>query len=370
MEQKGYVIVRHNTNGELIFAVKVDVTSKWITLYSNAYDGDPDALEDYGAQLSQIFKSPALCTSCFDSDFLLLHLIGASKNSNTYAIIGHPYDDISLPAVNYSAWGPYMVEKEKNISFKEICESDYVFAEDALVPIGEYLGLYAQDLNMPFSEIEDVVVTYKFCFAKPESKISNGDHEPVNLQHKIYSLTPAFLDHPSIVSFINHGGASKGIAVYFIGGYVKEDMITFSPVELYYFEHKNKKSRNEMCSIPLNLEKVQLKDDTFAYYAECPEFEIPEKVNSSLKGKKLDDEQYARTFGVRFVPHGDGKQILDITVVVIPMQNFENQVVWNAWHLDGSKEAYIDNYNTKWERTRKHNPKVDDMLLDKDFYLK
>lgn len=32
---------------------------------------------------------------------------------------------------------------------------------------------------MPFSEIEDVVVTYKFCFAKTESKITNGDHEPV-----------------------------------------------------------------------------------------------------------------------------------------------------------------------------------------------
>lgn len=43
MEQKGYEIVPHNTNTELIFAVKVDITSKWMTLYSDAYDGDTDA---------------------------------------------------------------------------------------------------------------------------------------------------------------------------------------------------------------------------------------------------------------------------------------------------------------------------------------
>ena len=40
-----------------------------MTLYSDAYDGDPDTLDKYGVQLSNIFKSPALCTSCFDSDF-------------------------------------------------------------------------------------------------------------------------------------------------------------------------------------------------------------------------------------------------------------------------------------------------------------
>lgn len=342
MEQKGYSIVPHNTNAELIIAVKVDIASKWMTFYSDAYDGDPDTLDEYGEQLSQIFNSTALCTSCFDSNFLLLHLIGTANNTNTYAIIGDPYDDISLPKVNYSAWGPYAVEKAKNISFKEICEREYVFAEDALLPISEYLGFHAQDLSMSFNEIEDVVKTYTFCFARPESKIYNANLEPVDLQHHTYSLTPAFIDQPSIVTCINHGGASKGLAVYFIGGYVKDDRITFSPVELYYYNYKNKKSGNEILSIPLNLNKVQLKDGTFAYYAECPEFEIPEKVNSSLKGKKFYDEQNVRSFGVRFVPHGDGKQILDITVVVLPMQRFENQVVWNARHPDGTKSFHKD----------------------------
>ncbi len=340
MKEKGYEILPNNTNAVLTFAVKVDINSKWMTLYSDAYDDDPDTLDKYGVQLSTIFKSPALCTSCFDSDFLLLHLINSAKNPDAYAIIGHPYDDISLPVVNYSAWEPYAVEKAKNISFKEICERKYVFAEDALLPMGEFLGFHAQDLNILFSELEDVVVTYKFSFAKPESNIPNADHEPVNLQHKTYSLTPAFVDHPSIVSCINHGKASKGLAVYFIGNYVKDDMITFSNVELYHYDIKNKKAWNEILSIPLNLNKVQLKDGTFAYYAECPEFEIPEKVNGVLKGKKLDDEQNARSFGVRFVPHGDDKQILDITVAIIPMQRFENQVVWNAWYPDGSKESY------------------------------
>ena len=136
MTKKGYVNVSPDTNAEVTFAVAVDPTSNWITFYSDSFsDFNPDELEAYGTQLSKLFKSPSLCTSCYDSDFLLLHLIDATKKLNAHAAIGQPYDDIPLPLVDYYVWEPYLAEEANREAFKRICESEYICAEEALSTI-------------------------------------------------------------------------------------------------------------------------------------------------------------------------------------------------------------------------------------------
>ena len=53
---------------------------------------------------------------------------------------------------------------------------------------------------------------------------------------------------------------------------------------------------------------------------------------------------------VRFVPQGDPRKVLDITVMLVPDQNPEGRTTWNVWHQFGSKKAFIQYHNTNWSR--------------------
>jgi len=44
--------------------------------------------------------------------------------------------------------------------------------------------------------------------------------------------------------------------------------------------------------------------------------------------------------------------MLDITVVLIPDGNPDNQAQWNIWHQHGSKEAFIKWHNKTWKMVR------------------
>lgn len=364
MQQRGYALVDNDVTSDISFVIRDNPLSRWISLYSDAFDGDHDELNIYGTSISTLLESPVLCVSCIDSDFLLLQLTDASKDLVAYSNIGHLYDDIPIPRASYSKWDSYSVAIPRKGSFKEICKQNYEFAEDALVPLGKFLGFQPQDINFMYDELEYDSSLEKIGFKISAEKTEAEHVELVDIQIMNYNLFPPFIDKPSTVQCTNGGGTSKGLYVLFVGDYVKDERITFSSVELVHYDYKNKKKRNEMITIQLDLKKIQLEDGSYAYLADCPEFEIPEKVSSGLQGKKLYDEKNAKSFFVRFKPHGDEKFILDITVVIIPKLRFENQVVWNVWAPFGSKEAFIDDFNVRFSRFPQPN-----IRLDKDFYL-
>lgn len=67
-------------NTEATFAITADPTSNWFTIYSDIFDNfDSDELGSYGTLLSGLFKSPTLCTSCFDSRYNRLYCSFAEK---------------------------------------------------------------------------------------------------------------------------------------------------------------------------------------------------------------------------------------------------------------------------------------------------
>ena len=73
---------------------------------------------------------------------------------------------------------------------------------------------------------------------------------------------------------------------------------------------------------------------------------------------------------MRFVPHGNHRKILDITVVLVPDKNPEGQTGWNVWHGWGSKKAFIEHYNAIWDerRARSSNPDtLPPILREEDF---
>ena len=59
---------------------------------------------------------------------------------------------------------------------------------------------------------------------------------------------------------------------------------------------------------------------------------------------------------VRFVPHGDPRKMLDITVALVPDKNPQGRTVWNVWHRWGSKEKFLEQFNKIWEFPRQINP--------------
>ena len=67
---------------------------------------------------------------------------------------------------------------------------------------------------------------------------------------------------------------------------------------------------------------------------------------------------------VRFVPHGNPRKILDISVVLVPDKNPQGQTGWNVWHAFGSKKAFIAQHNRSWS---KHPNCADLLLREEDF---
>lgn len=163
------------------------------------------------------------------------------------------------------------------------------------------------------------------------------------LKQRSYSLTPCYIGEPSVVSGFNVGGASKGLTVCFIGSYVEHEEITFSDVCFVKFRD------GETFSVPFELKKVQLSDGQWAYYYHNPDYEIPPKVDESLPVVKQRRIETERSITVRFIPHGNPRKILDITVALVPDENINGQTVWNVWHLFGSKKAYVEEYNKPWK---------------------
>ena len=59
-----------------------------------------------------------------------------------------------------------------------------------------------------------------------------------------------------------------------------------------------------------------------------------------------------RRIGLEFIPRGDPRKALDITVSVVPDHSPEGQILWNVWKPWGSKGAFIDYHNKIWKRVR------------------
>lgn len=101
---------------------------------------------------------------------------------------------------------------------------------------------------------------------------------------------------------------------------------------------------------------MQLPDGQWAYYHHDPGLRIPPRVDERLPPSKQFWTALERGFTVRFVPHGNPRKILDITVVLVPDQNPEGLYGWNVWKEWGSKEAFIKQFNRIWDGPRVSGP--------------
>lgn len=351
MAAQQYLSATSETDADVAFAIVSSVDAQWFSVYSDMFSFDnPKSFENYAIPASKELGSDVLGISCFDSDYLYLNLINANEMVNAWAGVGRATGLGILKRTNLSAWKKRVQDFPR---FKASIQKKYIFAEEALMEIEQCIQLPQVQSMASYEYLAEEGLgesaTYLY-FKLPETMKSQ---ELPKLEQRTSSLMPCYLDKPSTVSGLNVGGASKGLSVYFIGPYVEHDEITFSDV--CFVKWKN----NQVEPVPFELKKVQLSDGQWAYHYHDPGYRIPPKMDDRLPMSKRMRVEHERSIIVRFVPHGNSRKILDITVVLVPDKNPEGQTSWNVWHRFGSKQAFVKFHNDNWGK----HPNCEHLLL-------
>ena len=352
---------RKNTPEEADLSVSVyDAGGKWISICSDGLDFFTDeSILTICNPLSERLSTDILTVSCFDSDCLLLNRINRALDVVAWAKIG------SYPGLKVRSTPAKWKDLVSNLAlWKSVLGQEYVFAEDALESIEPVLGLESGQGQFCDELISDKYSerVIKYYFALPDAVAKTA---PPKLSFINPSLMPCEIGKDQCLFVINTGGKSKGVAVAFSGSYVEQEEIRFRDVHLEYALDKISRK-----VIPIQLEKEITQDGQWIYYAELPDFSIKEGVKEGLPWKRKNDEEWKRQFGVRFTPEGNPRKLLDITVHFIPLKNPEGQCGWFVWMYNGSKRAYIEEYNRSWGKIMQmHHPAGVNLLNIDDYDL-
>lgn len=356
MTEKQYTSVSSADEADGAFAIMTNDSSQWYSIYSDLFSfEDPKLFKDYALTMSFELKTDILGISCFDSDFLYLNLIDAARKIDAWVGVGSTSGLGIRKRTNLSAWK----NKVSDINqFKDSISKEFVFADDILAEVEPCIHLPAEFSGASYEYLSDFNLSEKAVFLYFKLPEATKTQDVPKLEQWMPSLMPCFLEKPSIVSAINVGGASKGLSVYFIGPYVEHEEITFSDV--CFVKHKH----NQTESIPFKLEKVQLSDGQWAYYYHDPGYKIMPKVDERLSMMKQLNAEAERSITIRFVPHGNSRKILDITVILVPDKNTQGKTEWNVWRQFGSKKEYIQFHNQGWSQ----HPYSQHLLLNEEDY--
>lgn len=334
MEGQGYLPAsEENADG----ALTVITGERWFTVCSDLLEFEnPDAVAEIAGPLSGALGTDVLGIACFDSDYLYLNLINQAEKVNAWLGIGSAAGLGIKRRTGLAAWKKKVRDYE---TFAVCAKEKYVCAEEFLTEAADCLDLPPEQSCAVYEYLADFGLDKMariFYYRLPE------DAKPKELPRLVpymSDLTPAQIGKPMCVTAVNKGGESRGISVYFLGPYVEKEEITFT--KTCFLTDRLGKCEEK----PFELTKVRLTDGQWAYYYNDPGFRIPPKVDERLPIMKQMNMEMEREFAVRFVPQGDPRKTLDITVIIQPDKNPEGQTGWNVWHRWGSKDAFIDWYN-------------------------
>lgn len=359
LNAKGYV--KKNSPDEADLSLSIyDAGGKWVSVCSDGLDFyTEETIRDICSPLSESLSADVLTVSCFDSDCLILNRVNKKLDVVAWAKTGS-YPELKIRSTP-ARWKDIVTDIAQ---WKSVLTQKYDFAEDALDGLEPLLGLTSGQ-----GRFCDELITEQFTegvqtlyFNLPESASKS---EPPQLSFKSLNFMPCEIGKDQCYFVINTGGKTKGVAIAFSGSYVEQEKIRFRDVQLEYDLHRYPRK-----TIPIQLEKRQMQNGQWIYYAELRDFPIREGVKEGLSWKRESDEEWKREFGVRFTPEGDPRKLLDITVHFIPLKNPEGQCGWCAWRWYGSKRAYIEELNrAKREIVEEHHAQGIKFLNPDDYDL-
>ena len=336
MKEQGYLTVSADEADGTIAIVEYE-NGQWISIYSDLMSfEDPTQYAKIGVPLSERFHSDVLGISCFDSDYLYLNLLNTAEQTDAWIGIGSAAGLGIKRRSGLSQWKKKVLDFA---TFSEVAKKKYTCAEEFLAVAEPCLGLPEAQSASSYEYLEDFklnkIAQYHYYKLPAEMQTK----EPTKLVPYMYNMMPCYIGKYSAVSAINVGEGSRGLSVYFVGPYVENEEITFTNVCLV--KHKGGCTEDT----PIELTKVQLGNGEWAYYYHDPGFRIPPKVSDQLPPSKQMRAQLDNAIAVRFVPQGNPRKVLDITVVLAPDKYPQNNTAWNVWRPFGSKEAFIKHHN-------------------------
>ena len=309
----------------------------WTTVCSDLLNFEgPDTVAELAGPLSGELRTDVLGIACFDSDYLYLNLINQEEKVNAWLGIGSAAGLGIKRRTGLSAWKKKVRDFE---AFSACAKEKYICTEEFLFEAADCLGLEPEQGSASYEYLRDLRLAQKaqiLFFKLPEG--SQPKELPLLVPY-ISDAMPARIGKPMCVTAVNKGGESRGLSVFFLGPYVEHEEITFTGVEFVQWKgHDTKRT-------PFQLTRVQLTDGQWAYYYNDPGFRIPPKVDERLPFTKQMNMMREREIIVCFIPQGNPRKTLDITVIIQPDKNPEGQTGWNVWHRWGSKEAFLAHHN-------------------------
>lgn len=342
MSDKGYQKTENPDSADTEIACLFPADASWISLSCDAlaHDG-PESSAAIASPLSALLHTDVLAAACFDSDYLYLNLINADEGADGWIGIGAGKDVGISRRNNLSVW-------KKKISnypdFADKVKTKYVVAD-------QFLQNAAVNLGMDFEQSTFNGGIAENCMIRIFFERVAGNEETPELAHYDLGL-PCFMNQTSRIYAVNVGAEGTGLSIYLLGSYVEHEEITFADIEISCQDY----------SAQIQLSKEQLSDGRWAYAYHDPLFQIPSKAPARLRKDKKAAYQWERRITLSFLPCGNPRKILDITVSFIPHENPHGGTQWNVWQKHGSKTAFIQHYNKIWKRVRAIEADTDQCL--------
>ncbi len=337
MTKKGFTPVEASEESDVSVTIFEPEASEWVSVASDEFNFSTlENIQKITELLSLLFETDVLAAACEDSDYLLLNLVNKTDGTDGWINVGSLYGMKMRRRTSLAAWKKKVSDFEK---LKEIAREKYVFAEEAFCAVAPLLHMQPAQTGLepgglPEQQTENV---YTMAFRAPEGM----EKELPKLTIPLFTTVPCKIGESACVFVNNQGGKSKGIGILFFGDYIEKDEIVFEDVtfESDYGSEKRK-------VVPITLEKVKCSNGTMGLYWENPDFVISPAVSDSVPLMKRMDLESKKSFGVRFTPKGNSRKVLDIRVILIPLENkMDGQVSWYVWRGHASKAAYIEQHN-------------------------
>ena len=317
---KGLIPAESADEADIRILVLKQPGSRWVTVASDLFDSDPEAAQNTSRELAQVFGCPALMAGCFDSDYLYLNLLDPAHKVDVWAANGRFPDGRAPRRSNFAGWKGYVSDVER---FRQAMRQRHVFAEDCLPEVAPLLGIPAEQLScLPEDKIEGAESSVFFFRAESGAAAAEPPRFEAGIHNTYYQLGAG----PVLASFINQGGASRGVGVAFGGPCFDRRKVSIERLQLQTHDR-----RGQWVLTPVELNKTTDASGRSWMYGECPSLPIPEAVPATLPPKAKQDKEFQRAITVRFTAGNHPKKTSEIAldddmyIVLIPLANRSGQ---------------------------------------------
>ena len=268
-------------------------------------------------KISRAISRPVLEISCFDSDELAISVYHGSKTGKVRIGCG---DKVSVDA---GLWSAYVSDIDR---FAEICTADYIFAEEALMPLGELMRFDGEAM------LSDGL---SLGFSRKGKKSPLAESGPVRFIYMRHTEPDNFARGiPHGLAANNVGRPGKGVFVIAEGEIMeRDDVFIRSPMLRSPLRRKSLDQRpHESEFVPT------IYDGRPVYRADFPDFEIPQGISTeyqhmSLHKQMMFDHEYSVIFN--FTVEADAP-VENLVLRIVPIENPAGEWVYRQAERDFS----------------------------------